>query len=198
MKKTLLLLMIISALALSGCARQPILLPQPQNTGLRAAPAILGELPSGGHPLQIGGVVVTPPLSLKKVQSLGFTVDVGTETVQSDALSEVYTITGYGVEFDACFYNQTDDALPVASCPLTVVLTTDFVADKGIAPGATEAELLAAYGDATDDLIDGDSHWLIYGTGLYDGLVFELDARTRRLISAVSFCFPPDDVEAEQ
>lgn len=196
MKKSLLLLMLICALALSGCARRPIVLPRAQNTGRRAAPAILDDLPSGGHPLQIGGVVVTPPLSLDEAQALGFNVDVDDRMLDGQTLSDLYDVTGDGFEFYTCFYNQADRALPVKDCPMVLVWATDFVADKGVAPGMTDKELLTACGDAADETFEDGSRWLTYGTGLYDGLMFELDTQTRRVISALSFCLPADDVEA--
>lgn len=199
MIKKRLALMLLCTLLLTGCARQPVTIPNGLNAGLRAEPALLSELPAGGFPIQIGGVTLTPPLSLGALERLGFTTALPAEyLLDGGDFSDDLLFENGNASFEGALYNPSEDTLPMSECVMVQISATDFTASDGVKPGAAAADVTAAYGDAEDEMMMGQSRWLFYGTMLNDGLGFEIDLETKQLISVLSYCIPSGSLEAIQ
>lgn len=178
--------------ALSGCA--PVAIPAPENGGSRAALAVPAELPTDGYPLVVGGVTLRPPLSLTDLERLGFSVaEPDAPLLASLAVSEPLAVTGRGTEFAGRLYNPTEEPLPWRECLLVSVRGgRGMTADGGVTAGSSRNDVLAAYGAADEGSVEENANWIMYGTWLYYGLGFEIDNRSQRVVSMVSFCAPLD------
>ena len=184
--------------ALSGCA--PAALPAPETAGRRAAPAADPALPTDGYPLTVGGVVLRPPLTVADLEAQGFAIAApDAPTLAPLTLSDPLTVTGQGVRFEGRLYNQTEEPCAWRDCLLASIRADQGVtADGGVTIGSLSKEVSAVYGGVDEGSKEGETTWMMYGTWLYYGLGFQIDAHSQQVLSMVSFCVPLGAAEAKQ
>ncbi|MDD3335477.1 MAG: hypothetical protein PHI98_08160 [Eubacteriales bacterium] len=189
----------VCLLTFSACSHKAILIPQAENTGHRANNAIIDELSAGVFSVWLGDVQLTLPVSLEEMEAHGFSVSPPQKkALGQDEYTELLSLTGNGISAEAIFYNPGNEALPWTDCPLIALAGAEgFFGKSGVTVGSTEEEVSAVYGDVDEGIDTEESVWMMYGTWLYHGLGFELDPKTRRVISLFVYCAPnPLDEEA--